>query len=560
VCLHGRCARECAEYNGCSTGFIRCPSGECARDISVCKGNCTEGLYVCGDKSCNLPDNCTVLLRFEAAIPFTQHISPLKNSTLGVLSTSGIPIVALDLPAGTFKNTTSINVSAVSFSSLKNVQLPKYWGNETDLESNIFSSAVAFDVPPKATPFEKNITVTFNGNIPENFNLSELCLGYINKSGLWDCASELEFMNGTFIGITSHFTSYAVIKRVGPPKFNSISRNDLDVFSHLNVNSVIIYVYCGLVIIFSVLFAWAFHRDKEEKRQKRRERILRNKEYEYEEEPRTPPVARKSISLFRPETPPTPAGVISPSPLSPPPSRTSDAPLLNASTASTAPPATPSLSSPSPVSPYPPVSPSPTNNTFRDGEMSVESGKGEQQQERERERERRPRARTVVMKEAAQARFTMKHKWLSIYFTARIENLPRVARVTILLCMILTNMTVAAALFNAENRRSIEQRILVGVISSLISFACSFAIFIMFKLTRKRYRPICYVVSAIWVLGTGFLTMLYNLKLEQSAAYGWCISSAIGIGQDALINEPVKILVIALLIAFCPCVPFVNKL
>jgi hypothetical protein len=116
----------------------------------------------------------------------------------------------------------------------------------------------------------------------------------------------------------------------------------------------------------------------------------------------------------------------------------------------------------------------------------------------------------------------------------------------------------------------------------------------MFKLVNKKYRAICYTVSAIWILGTGFLTLWYNLsmlpislfpssiitfraysianlssslsssppllELEQDTAYGWCISAAIGILQDAFVNEPAKIIVISILIGLCPSLPFVNKI
>lgn len=51
-----------------------------------------------------------------------------------------------------------------------------------------------------------------------------------------------------------------------------------------------------------------------------------------------------------------------------------------------------------------------------------------------------------------------------------------------------------------------------------------------------------------------------KIDLEQDTAAGWCISSAIGVAQDAFLNEPIKIFVISLLIAFCPFIPHVNKL
>eukprot|EP00026_Physarum_polycephalum_P000544 Phypoly_transcript_00545.p1 GENE.Phypoly_transcript_00545~~Phypoly_transcript_00545.p1 ORF type:complete len:985 (+),score=150.99 Phypoly_transcript_00545:1562-4516(+) len=572
VCLDGHCSGECPQFNGCPTGLIRCPSGDCASNISACKGDCPGNFYLCADKTCNLPDNCTGLLRFETAIPFSQKIAAGKNVTLGVVSTNGIPLVSLLLPNGTFQGTLSVNVSSVSFSALQQIRIPPYW-NGTDLASNMYSSAVAFDVPAR-TKFSKNITVSFNGTMPNNMNLTDLCLGFVNASGMWDCASDLQYVNGTFIGNTSHFTPYSVIKKIHAPVFNSLSADDLKLFKNISVNSVIVYVYCGLVIVFSVLFVWAFHADREEKKQNDLLAVLKTEKYVYQEEPRTPPPARKSIPHFRPETPPTPAGVLS---AAQPPSRLSSHPLLSASTSSAvsrspsslatssslSPSSVPSpspLPSPSP-SPAPSApntiskasgsSPSPSPSPFPDGELSVASPE---------KPSRRERPRTLIMKEEAQSRFTTKHKWLSIYFTARIENLPRVSRVVILLCMIMTNMTVASVFYNEANRSSTGEKIIVGIISSLISFVCSFAIFMMFKLVSKRFRAVCYTVSTIWILGTGFLTLWYNLKMEQSTAYGWCISSAIGVVQDAIINEPAKIVIISILITFCPFIPFIQKL
>lgn len=84
-----------------------------------------------------------------------------------VVSQSGLSIVDLNLTSGTFRNTTSLNVgeyqllfllflllyfvtnfllAPVSFSFLKDVPIPEGW-NGTSLESNLYSSAVAFEVP-----------------------------------------------------------------------------------------------------------------------------------------------------------------------------------------------------------------------------------------------------------------------------------------------------------------------------------------------------------------------------------------------------------------------------
>jgi len=168
--------------------------------------------------------------------------------------------------------------------------------------------------------------------------------------------------------------------------------------------------------------------------------------------------------------------------------------------------------------------------------------------------------RTKEIRKVASERFATKHKWLSIYFSPRVENLPRVVRVTILLCMVLTNMAVASVFYNKSNRSTAGQKIVVGVIGSCISFVLSFLILTMFRRVQKRLRPACYLFSFTYIAGTVLLTLWYNLSLDESSAYAWCLSACIGIIQDGLVNEPLKILLISTLVAVFPAVSFLKKL
>jgi len=188
-----------------------------------------------------------------------------------------------------------------------------------------------------------------------------------------------------------------------------------------------------------------------------------------------------------------------------------------------------------------------------------ESGRGENGVESENQQKIDEGKVTLITKGVSQ-RFFTKHKWLSIYFSARLDALSRVARVTILLSMILTNMAVASVFYNQQNESTTAQKIIVGVISSAISFVLSFGIAKMFISVRKELRWVSYTISGIYIAGTGFLTLWYNLKMEQSAAYGWCTSAAIGVVQDALVNEPLKILVIATLAVLFPWVPMLQNM
>jgi len=324
------------------------------------------------------------------------------------------------------------------------------------------------------------------------------------------------------------------------------------VFLHITGQSVIIYTYCGLVIVFACVYVWAYHADKEfDKWAKNETRQSRHRtlKYEYEEEEMkvTKPKKRRVNMevLDKPNTTDKKEGHMS----SPP----------SAIIAPTSPPADESPAST-------------IGRSNKDFELDIatrninepqpEEQSGQEDSSKQTDdvssttsRPNNDKRKTVLIKDAASNRFATKHKWISIYFSDLIDNLSRVARVTILLSMILTNMGVASVFFNSENQSSTAQKIIVGVIGSVISFVASLAIFTMFKLAPRR---LSYSVSAVYIAGLAFLTLWYNLQLEEEQAYGWCTSSAIGIVQDALLNEPLKIVVISILVVSFPRAPIIK--
>jgi len=158
----------------------------------------------------------------------------------------------------------------------------------------------------------------------------------------------------------------------------------------------------------------------------------------------------------------------------------------------------------------------------------------------------RKRANTV--KNVAESHFREKHKWLSIYFMPRISELSRTARVMILLTMVLSNMTISSAFYNAANRVNPAEQIVTAVVSSVISFVISFVILIIFTKTPKRFKVGVWVFGVVFCLGTSFITLWYNLSFEYERAKNWCFSTSLGVIQDGLINEPLKIVVLSFLI------------
>jgi hypothetical protein len=421
----------------------------------------------------------------EKPIVFAKKISITEDAEVRVVSRTGKSLASMFIPTGTFVEDTTLRVGSVPDDVVLNIPKPVTWGNSSIVD-NILSSVIEFSLST-IQPFQQPVTITLAIN---QGNISELCLAYITNDGTWECASDLTSTSeGYVVGTTNHFTPYAVVKKVHFPVINDLG--DTDAFKNINKNNIIIYIYVGLVVVFGVAFYWAINADKKYKTSAIDDNLDGAK--------------LKNIELQ---------------------SIPAQSPTFSTSTVG------------SNSSAY-------SNEDWADAPIDIKQVKSSSVK---LQMKRKMRKRASTVKKVAETHFREKHKWLSIYFMPRISALSRTARVMILLCMVLSNMTISSAFYNSANRDTIAQQIVTAIVSSVISFFICFTIFIIFSKTPKRFNYLAYGFGILFCIGTAFVTFWYNISFERDRATHWCISTTIGVIQDGIINEPLKIFVLSLLV------------
>ncbi|GIQ84371.1 hypothetical protein KIPB_005849, partial [Kipferlia bialata] len=57
------------------------------------------------------------------------------------------------------------------------------------------------------------------------------------------------------------------------------------------------------------------------------------------------------------------------------------------------------------------------------------------------------------------------------------------------------------------------------------------------------YAYLWYSLSFLYLLGVGFLMLLYSMKFAKTVGRAWMVANLLGVVQDAVVNDPIKILV-----------------
>jgi len=350
----------------------------------------------------------------------------------------------------------------------------------------------------KNVVFSEKVQIAFNVTLPNDVNISTLCLAYVNESTrAWVCESSVFVtQTGLLAGYTSHFTDFAVLLGdVNQPKPTAIQPDTVLLLKTVDQNEVAIYVISGIFFLYliGVITAWQI-----DKRQ--------NAVY-YSQSDKSEDLSEASISLDKIDV--TVEG-----------ENQSDDDGKEGKRKSLPPPLPP---------PMPPVN---SPNTER--------------------KLMHRRSYTEKVGFLMAHRLREKHSWLAVVFRSKATTLTRVDRLTLLLVMVMSNMVASAAFYESREDSGLAERLIIGLIVGSIVFPLTLLTTLMFKKANDKYKRFCYVITTLYCLVCGTVTILYSLQFGQEKAKGWLVAIGTSTLQDGIVNQPIKLLVSAAIVACCP--------
>ncbi|EFA77109.1 4-hydroxyphenylpyruvate dioxygenase [Heterostelium album PN500] len=277
VCPDGKCG-PCFDYDGCSLDQpFQCPNGVCVESVSECY-QCKDGHLRCFDGSCVSPcpyppfyfkpiSIVTLLTErdVQTLIPVSTYSSPLNYTT------EIKKLLDIYIEPTSFPENTTFSVSPVSDSYVNTINGEYNWPVNTSYQLFLLSPVINITATYKGIPqtnFEPKVKLVFELMTPPDFNISDICLGYIDViTNRWTCIPDsVESINGsTVTTYTDHFTSFALLTRVqydesegGAPVFGESG----PIISHHTLMFSLIFGAIGLAVITIVVGVLLHYRSK----------------------------------------------------------------------------------------------------------------------------------------------------------------------------------------------------------------------------------------------------------------------------------------------------------
>lgn len=155
----------------------------------------------------------------------------------------------------------------------------------------------------------------------------------------------------------------------------------------------------------------------------------------------------------------------------------------------------------------------------------------------------------------------LKHTWLSVWFTKRTSRLTCVEQATILLCMVIGNLGISAPFFDGKTSFDISASIIYAVVTaSLVLFVTIFITLMFQNLKGTLSNLFVFALAFVFACFCIVLAMVYSYEFVVEATAMWISAFMIACLQDVLVNQPFKVLVIALLYGWFPADHWFVKL
>eukprot|EP00026_Physarum_polycephalum_P003444 Phypoly_transcript_03455.p1 GENE.Phypoly_transcript_03455~~Phypoly_transcript_03455.p1 ORF type:complete len:805 (+),score=71.78 Phypoly_transcript_03455:73-2415(+) len=512
LCADGSCP-PCLHVHGCplSSPFM-CPNGICVANHSWCYFNCSSAdEYQCYDGSCVSTYSACVIKppRIHNPISFF-YVLPQRN-TSAATTTISVEAIANDLsglaqielptailPLLGSPQSYVLQVGPVPESDIYGVSGKDVWGDAT-YSSDLASAVLSLSFPGVDTSnFQNKVKLTFYNTLPQNTNVSIMCIGFINEStNAWECESTMEVVNGTLQGYTTHFTKFAVLLgKIGPPKLNPLTGDSFKHLKDIDKSTIAAYVLAGIVFFYLVVLFFTIRSDK---RHKLKEKFR----------------AESSRSIMLTD--------------------------LNEMNAPPSPTLTPSSSS---------VTSSPTLTTpMFHGIQRDPSGKWQD-----------TKGKNLGMLRMFAKRFRAKHTWIAVTMSPHGYGLTRTDLLTLLLCMILGNLVISAAFYQNTNDLGVAQKLINGIVVAFIVFPITLILSLIFKKMPSKYFYISYIIAYLFCAVCIIITLVYALQFGDAKAKAWLISITISTGQDAILNQPIKLVITTIVLFLFPTAWFAGMM